>query len=738
MNTQATKSTLDNVKAPNWEGGAVTSFEDAARVLTFDNLPLGKDILRALGDIGYVNPTPVQASCVPLVLAGIDLIVQSQTGTGKTAAFAIPTVELLEQGTCKVQALILTPTRELAKQVAGEFDRISAHLNIPVATIYGGTGFQQQYDALETAQIVCATPGRLLDLLKRKALTLDDLRIFILDEADEMLNMGFEKELDAIVELLPASRQSLLFSATVTEEIKSLASHILQFPEFVGFSGDQVAAEKVKHVYYSVTGLGRLWDLGRVIDYEQPEQTIVFANTREDTFLVTNFLKKRGFSAEVLNGDLPQKEREKSLGKLREGNLQFLVATDVAARGIDISDLTHVINFALPDSPETYIHRTGRTGRIGRTGIAISLISPREIGTYYLLRRIYKLVLEERELPSEEAVSAALEERALTEMLSRIVEDGTLDYGGQLAFADRLMAHENSRELVARLLAAYAGAKSAPVPDVDEAELRARPEGAAKRKIRKRKPARKKKAVEVAPVEAQSTVDVEPVVTDQALEAELAYPAEVIEPEETPEEEVAVEAAPKVEVAAEPEGSEDEGSRRRRRRRGRRVEETEEAPAEALAEPAEEPVEAAAEVDAEVPAEPARRRRRRGKTRERATEEVEEAPEVVAAAEEPPRKLRRTRRTEAPVEEAPVVADADGKSMQKLHVNIGSNRLGEDSVIDLLCDLAGLGREDFGDVTMRKRFCYVEARHDMVDDIIQAVSGHTASGVSLKVELAQR
>ena len=608
---------------------------------------------------------------------------------------------------------------------------------------------------------MCATPGRLLDLLKRDAFTLDDLRLFILDEADEMLNMGFEKELDAIVERLPATRQSLLFSATVTEEIKNLASHILQFPEFVGFSGDQVAAEKVQHVYYSVTGLGRLWDLHRVIEFENPETAIVFANTKEDTFLVTNFLKKQGYSAEVLNGDLPQKEREISLGKLRDGKLRFLVATDVAARGIDISDLTHVINFALPESPETYIHRTGRTGRIGRTGIAISLIAPREIGTYYLLRRIYKLEMAERELPSEEEVSSAREQRALDTMLGSIADDPSLDYGGQLGFADRVLAKDNARELVARLLAAFAGAKSAPVDDVDEAELRARPDGAQRKQIQKRKKVAKKKAVEVAPVPAE-----EP-------EAEVAVKAAApVEEAAAPEVEAQVEAEVVAEVQAAPEAEDDSiEARRRRRRRGRRIQEDAPVAEAAAAEPVVEAAPVAEEAPAEddLPAEPARRRRRRGKSRS-ASSESTEAPEAVEASEapkaprattapkaaaapaaeesveaapaqvasgddEPPRKLRRTRRE--PAQDEPAVAVVADGAMQKLHVNIGSNRLGEDNVIDLLCDLAGLGREDFGEVTMRKRFCYVDARHDMVDDIIKAVNGHTASGVQLKVELAQ-
>lgn len=393
-------SPFAHIKAPNWSTDGMTAAKQVAK--TFADFHLGDEIRKALDEVGYVNPTPVQSSCLPLVLAGLDLIVQSQTGTGKTAAFAIPTLEMLEPGTRQVEALILAPTRELAKQIQAEFDRLGTHKKVPVACVYGGTGFQQQYDDLENAQVVCATPGRLLDLLKRKALSLEHLKLFILDEADEMLNMGFEKELDAIVEFLPETRQSLLYSATVGEDIKRISSHILTYPEFVSISGDNIAAKEVEHIYYMVTGLGRLWDLNRVIEVEQPESAIVFCNTRDDSFLVANFLRKQGYVADVLNGDLPQKDREKTLARLRKGELRFLVATDVAARGIDISDLSHVLNFSLPESPETYVHRTGRTGRAGKKGVALSLISPREIGTFYFLRRIYKMELIERQLPTVE------------------------------------------------------------------------------------------------------------------------------------------------------------------------------------------------------------------------------------------------------------------------------------------------------------------------------------------------
>jgi ATP-dependent RNA helicase DeaD len=696
MATTTSSSDFSNVKAPNWNGGGSIGYDAEAAVGSFRDLSLSDEMLRALDDMGYQIPTAVQASCVPLVIAGIDLIVQSQTGTGKTAAFAIPTIELLEPGACKVQCLVLMPTRELAKQVAGEFERLASHQNIPVATVYGGTGFQKQYDELETAQIVCATPGRLLDLLKRKALTLDDLQIFILDEADEMLNMGFEEELTAIVSRLPSNRQALLFSATVTEEIKSLASHILQFPEFLGFSGDQVAAAKVEHVYYSVSGLGRLLDFGRIIEYENPESAICFCNTKSDSFLVANFLKKRGYSAEALNGDLPQAEREKALGKLRDGNVRFLVATDVAARGIDISDLSHVLNFALPDSPESYIHRTGRTGRIGKTGIAISLIAPREIGTYYLLRRVYKLEMEERELPSDEAVTEAREQRVLEDVLTRITKDDSLDYGAQLTIAERLLAGEDAQLLVARLLAAYAGERTSGVDlNVDEVSLRARPAGAERKKVQRReakKPARRERA----PAKED---DVEEVRADTEDVEEVRADTE--------------------DVAAEAKSD--------RPRRGRRRDSDHEA--EARTEESEERPEAT-----DSPSEPQRRRRRR---RSRASEdETPEAPAPVEASadgdeeddDEPRRKLKRTRKR----------SDDRAAPQTKLHLNIGSNRLDQTSITDLISDLAELEDGDIQDVTMRKRFCYVEVRHEVVDDVIRAVTGHETSGVELKIELAQR
>jgi ATP-dependent RNA helicase DeaD len=722
----AKPSAFSHIKAPNWSAQGVAEGKPAAK--TFHDFFLGPELCRALDDVKYKTPTPVQAACLPLVLAGLDLIIQSQTGTGKTAAFAIPTLEMLEPGTKKVEALILAPTRELAQQIKVEFDRLGVHKQIPVACVYGGTGFQQQYDELEDAQIVCATPGRLLDLVNRKALSLEHLKIFILDEADEMLNMGFEKELDAIVELLPETRQSLLFSATVGEDIKRISSHILTWPEFVSISGDNIAAREVEHVYYMVTGLGRLWDLNRVIDVEQPESAIIFCNTRDDSFLVSNFLRKQGYVADVLNGDLPQKEREQTLGRLRRGELRFLVATDVAARGIDISDLSHVLNFSLPDSPETYVHRTGRTGRAGRSGVAISLISPREIGTYYFLRRVYKMHLVERVLPSAEEILRLKTERAAEALVAQLQGDASLDAAEALPLAALVLASPDAPQLVARLLTAYQRqATAAPPVDpdlvIDEAALRARPAAINGAAAPARPSAAAAPAAAPAPKAApapREAIRAPEVIVAEALAAEEAA-------EEIVEEIVAVAAAAIAEVEEEEEaalppliaeaeerGEDDGGRRRRRRRRGGRRGERGEAGVDDNLDDLE-----IALVDEDAP--PAR---------------VEPAPAPKKAAPAP--------RKPAPVHEEPEVASADEqeevlrrihapKEMVRLHINVGSQKLEtEADLLKELCELAGMDPEDFGEVTLRRRFCYVEVREDMVDDVIEAVKGHQYDGVTLK------
>ena len=422
----------------------------------FTDLPLSSEVLNAIAEAGYVVPTDVQAGTIPLVMAGIDLIVQSHTGSGKTAAFGIPIAETIDVNPGTVQALVLTPTRELALQVSGEFRRVGLDAKgLKVVTVYGGASIRDQIEGLKTAEVIVATPGRMLDLLRRKATELSNLRVFVLDEADEMLSMGFERELEAIREFLPEDRQSVMFSATVTEDIKSVAAHTLYYPEYLSFSSDSVGAEEIDHFYCLISGVGRLGDLNRLIKLQEPEAAIIFCNTKDDSFRVANFLKRQGYGADVLNGDLPQSEREKVMGRMKSGKLQFLVATDIAARGIDISFLPCVINYVLPESAESYIHRTGRTGRAGRHGTALSLVSPREIGMFYQLRRAYKVDLVNKDLPSEEELNRLKERRAMDEILDGLDANEDLDYGRMLTFADSLAKLPDYRTRVAKLLAYF-------------------------------------------------------------------------------------------------------------------------------------------------------------------------------------------------------------------------------------------------------------------------------------------
>jgi len=440
---------------------------------TFDALPLSAPVRRALDDMGFTHPTPVQLEVYEPAVARHDLIVQSRTGTGKTAAFGIPLVDRLVREEPGVQVLILAPTRELALQSAREISRIGAHKDLRTTAVYGGAPMDKQVRELRAgAQIVSGTPGRVLDHLRRGTLDPEGIRVLVLDEADEMLSMGFAKELNAIVERLPTDRQTLLFSATVDDDIQRLSRRHMTEPEFVTLSGDRVGAEGVDHFVYFVTGLAREQDLIRILEVEDPESAIVFCNMKSETEAVAAALQQAGFEADWLNGDLPQSEREKIMDATRKRKLRFLVATDVAARGIDISHLTHVINFTFPPSIEQYIHRTGRTGRAGRTGTAFSLVSPQEIGNLYYLRLQYKVFPVERSLPTageertrREVDRLTLIEQAFPQQPSEI----------DLAVARRLMTHPDAERLLGGLLDAFLGARGGDVDDEAAANRRAQP-----------------------------------------------------------------------------------------------------------------------------------------------------------------------------------------------------------------------------------------------------------------------
>ena len=437
---------------------------EAEGAQTFADLGIHDDVLEAIEEMGWETPTPVQRDCYPLAIAKHDVIVQSRTGTGKTGAFGIPLVDGLLSDDGDEQALVLAPTRELALQSAREIAKLGARRGIDTVAVYGGASMEQQVRALdEGARVISGTPGRVLDHLKRGTMKASQLRVLVLDEADEMLSMGFAKELHAIIERLPKERQTLLFSATVDRAIKRVAEKYMTDPQFLGLSGDHVGALGVEHFVYMVSGVGRVANLITVLETEDPESALIFCNTKAETEEVSAALQRGGFNAEWLNGDRPQREREEVLGRVRREEIRFLVATDVAARGIDVSHLTHVINFSLPSNVEQYVHRTGRTGRAGRTGTAITLVGPTELGILYYLRLQYRIFPVERTLPSE-GEQRTRQEADRIAMIDAAYPKAPTE--SELALVRRFMTHADAERMLAGLLGAFFGTETEDVDKV--------------------------------------------------------------------------------------------------------------------------------------------------------------------------------------------------------------------------------------------------------------------------------
>jgi ATP-dependent RNA helicase DeaD len=431
---------------------------------TFADLGIHDDVLAVLEEMGWETPTPVQRDSYPLAIAGHDIIVQSRTGTGKTGAFGIPLVDGLLSDDGDEQALVLAPTRELALQSAREIAKLGARRGIDTVAVYGGASMEQQVRALDKgARVISGTPGRVLDHLKRGTMNASRLRVLVLDEADEMLSMGFAKELHAIIERLPKERQTLLFSATVDRAIQRVAEKHMTDPQFLGLSGDHVGALGIEHFVYMVSGVGRVANLITVLETEDPESALIFCNTKAETEEVSAALQRAGFNAEWLNGDRPQREREEVLGRVRREEVRFLVATDVAARGIDVSHLTHVINFSLPANVEQYVHRTGRTGRAGRTGTAITLVGPTELGILYYLRLQYRIFPVERTLPSE-GEQRTRQEADRIAMIDAAYPAAPTE--GELALVRRFMTHVDAERMLAGLLSAFFGTETEDVDKV--------------------------------------------------------------------------------------------------------------------------------------------------------------------------------------------------------------------------------------------------------------------------------
>ena len=360
--------------------------------MSFEALGIEESLLQGINALGFTEPTPIQEKAIPILLSGTkDFVGLAQTGTGKTAAFGLPLLQLVDSEARHPQALVVCPTRELCMQITKDIAKFSLHKkSIKSVAVYGGASIGDQIrDLKRGVQIVVATPGRLIDLIERKAINLENINYIVLDEADEMLNMGFREDIEFILGNTPNRNSIWLFSATMPSEVKQVSKRFMTTPAEVTIGKANAANENIDHQYYTTSGVNRYHTLKRIIDFNPGIYGIIFTRTKADAQSITESLIREGYDIEALHGDLTQAQRDKVMARFREKNLQLLIATDVAARGIDVQGITHVINYELPDDPEVYTHRSGRTGRAGKSGICISIISQREA---YRLRQIEKLL----------------------------------------------------------------------------------------------------------------------------------------------------------------------------------------------------------------------------------------------------------------------------------------------------------------------------------------------------------
>lgn len=434
----------DTATAPT---AAAASDTVADPIQAFEALGLGPDALRAIRDLGFGEPTPIQQQTIGELLAGRDVIGQAPTGTGKTAAFGLPIVERLDVNQLAPQALIVVPTRELCIQVSEAMHNLGKFRELVSLPIYGGQPYERQFRALARGvQVVVGTPGRLLDHLNRKTLDLSTVKMVVLDEADEMLDMGFLEDIENILSALPEQHQSALFSATIPPRISRLADQYLRNPVRVSVAAREAVAPRVRQVYYEVPYQAKSEVLSRILDLETPESAIVFVNTRRDADMVSEQLNGLGYLAQAIHGEITQAQRERSLERFRSGRTQVLVATDVAARGLDIPDVSHIINFDLPLDAESYVHRIGRTGRAGRSGEAITLVTPRERRQLRLIEQGIHRNLERLRLPTPADV-AARRRMAFREEVLSILDAGQLD--PYLALVEDLVGTREPADLAA-------------------------------------------------------------------------------------------------------------------------------------------------------------------------------------------------------------------------------------------------------------------------------------------------
>ncbi|MEJ8778862.1 DEAD/DEAH box helicase [Pseudogracilibacillus sp. ICA-222130] len=428
----------------------------------FSELQVSDVVLNALESMGFEEATPIQAATIPHALQGKDVIGQAQTGTGKTAAFGIPMIENFETGKKGVQGLVVAPTRELAIQVAAELNRLGKSKGIRSLAVYGGQQMDRQIRALkDRPQIVVATPGRLLDHLNRRTIKLHDIKVAVLDEADEMLNMGFIDDIKDILKAIPEERQTLLFSATMPKEIREIATTLMNDPTEIKVKAKEMTVENIEQTFMEVPERFKFDTLTNHLDIYSPKLAIVFTRTKKRVDEITDGLQVRGFRAEGIHGDLTQGKRMSVLNKFKNERIEILVATDVAARGLDISGVTHVYNFDIPQDPESYVHRIGRTGRAGRTGEAISFVTPREMPHLRLIEEVTKSKMK-RMVPPTNQEAARGKQQATAEKLLKLIENEDLQSFHQTA-TELLEDHDSISVVSAALKMLTKERKDVPV-----------------------------------------------------------------------------------------------------------------------------------------------------------------------------------------------------------------------------------------------------------------------------------
>ena len=394
-------------------------------IMTFKEFNFKDTLNQAINDAGFKEPSPVQKDSIPIILDGKDMIGQAQTGTGKTAAFGLPIIQMMK-GNIGVEALVIVPTRELAMQVSDELFRFGKTAGLKTATVYGGTAYNRQIDRINQANMIVATPGRLQDLLKSKKIKLNP-KFVVLDEADEMLDMGFLDEIKNIFTYLPKDRQTLMFSATMPKQIKILAEQILNEPKSVTITKSERTNTDITQKFYVVADYERDDALLRLIDYKNPTKCIIFCRMKKEVDRLSSYMTSQGFKVAALNGDMEQKQREHTIRSFKQGLVEIFIATDVAARGLDVNDVSHVFNYHIPFDSESYVHRIGRTGRAGNKGEAITLVSPNELRTIKRIEKDVGTTMVSKVIPTRQEVQSKKDVDLLSKIIKTDVTPSAID-----------------------------------------------------------------------------------------------------------------------------------------------------------------------------------------------------------------------------------------------------------------------------------------------------------------------